>query len=358
MAKSTGNFADSSQLCNEILITMGGGVYAPLYLLHGTEGYFIDRIESFVVDHALAEEQRAFNQIVVYGKDSTVAEIIDSARRYPMMSPRQVVVVREAQNLKGIEDLAHYAAAPCSSTVLVISHRDKSVDKRSSFYKKCVASKGAVVFESASPREWEVSGFVSSLFSARGLRAEAGVVQMIADNIGANCSRIASEIDKLVTRLPEGTTTITPSDVEQNIGISKDFNNFELCKALSMRDFGRALLIAQHFGANEKDNPLVVTINALFTHFQRIVTLGFLRYDTRRRGVSMGSDLDVARMLKLPNAYFLGEYQTAANNYPLPKAVAILGLLREWDMKSKGMGAGSTSAGELLRDLLLRICFC
>lgn len=355
MAKSGGTFAESSQQCNEILATMRGGGYAPLYLLNGTEGYFIDKIEEFVLSNALPDSERDFNQVVIYGKDSSASEVIMAARRYPMMAQRQVIVVREAQNLKGFEELAHYVAQPLDSTVLVISHREKSVDKRSSFYKKCVAAKGAIIFESNSPRDWEVASFVITLFNERGLKPDNGVVQMIADNIGANCSRIACEIDKLKTRLAQGTVNITQKDVQDNIGISKDFNNFELCKALSVGDFARALFIADYFGTNEKDNPLVVTINQLFSHFQRIVTLGFLIYDSHRRAVPMPSDAEVAKLLKLPFASFLAEYKTAVNIYPLPKAVNILGLIRTWDMKSKGMLAGSSSKGELLRELIIRI---
>lgn len=355
MAKSTGSFADSSRQCNEILATMRGGVYAPLYLIHGAEGYFIDQIEDFVIDNALPEAERAFNQVVIYGKDSSAAEVIDIARRYPMMAQRQVVVVREAQNLKNFDELSHYAAQPLASTLLVICHREKSVDKRSSFYKKCSAGKDTIVFESTPPRDWEVASFVSSLFAARRLSPQNGVIEMIAENIGANCARIASEIDKLKTRLPEGTTSISPQNVQDNIGISKDFNNFELCKALSVGNYARALMIADYFAANERDNPLVVTINALFTHFERIVTLGFLQFDARRRGAAMVSDAEAARALKLPFAGFLGEYKGAVNIYPLPRAVAILGLIRQWDMKSKGMQAGSASKGELLKELILRI---
>lgn len=356
MAKSaTISFDSCVKQCDEIIAQMKSGHYAPLYLLHGAEGYFIDRIESFLSENALSDDQKVFNQVIIYGKDSTGADVANAAKRYPMMNDRQVVVVREAQVLSGLDDLAHYVASPLASTILLIAHRDKTVDKRSSFYKKISAAKGAVIFESVAPRDYEVGKFVASVLAEKGLRADPNVLQMISDSIGANLIRISSEIDKLVTRLGTVDRMLTVQDVEDNIGISKQFNNFELTKALSFRRFDTALKIAEHLSANSKETPLVLTITALFTHFQRVVTLGFLRYEAQQQHRQLGNDFEVARMLKLPNAYFLDEYKTAATNYPLAKSVAILGLLREWDLKSKGMNAGSTDESELLRDLILRI---
>lgn len=336
---------------------MAKGNYASLYLLHGAEGYFIDYIEGFIAQNALTEEQKAFNQVIIYGKDSSGGEVINAARRYPMLSERQVVIVREAQNLKGLESIAHYVEKPMQSTILVIAHRDKSIDKRSALYKKIAASKNVVVFESVAPRDWEVARFVNSLAAQRSLKIDPSAVAMIADNIGANLMRIKSEIDKLQTRLGAQSTqrVITTTDIEQNIGISKQYNNFELCKALSYRQFDSALKIVDYLSSNEKDNPLIRTITSLFTHFQRITTLGFIHFRAQQQRSPMPSDMEMARMIKIPNAYFLDEYKKAAANYSIAKCVAILGLMREWDLKSKGMGAGSSSSGELLRDLIIRV---
>lgn len=355
MAKSsTISFEGCRKSCNEILLSGANGNFAPVYLLHGSEGYFIDKIESFITENSLSEESKAFNLTVVYGKDTTGAEVVSLARRYPMMSERQVVVVREAQSMRGIDDLVHYLAAPLSSTILVVAHRDKALDKRSALYKKFSSVKGGVVFESTSPRDWEVSKFVSETLSEKGLRAEPNAVEMIAENIGANLNRIAREIDKLKTRLPSN-TVISAKEIEDNIGISKQFNNFELCKALSFKKFDRALTIASHLSANPKESPLILTLSAIFTHFQRITILGFMRYSSARKGLAAPSDAELSKALKLPNAYFLSEYKSAAQHYSIASCVAILGLLRTWDMKSKGMDSGSAEDGELLSDLILRI---
>ncbi len=353
-ATSTQSFDSTQRQCAEIISQAKAGRYAPIYLLHGAEGYFIDKIESYISQNALPEEQKSFNQTTIYGKDSSGAEVVTLARRYPMMSEVQLVVVREAQSLKGIEDLAHYIQEPLSSTILVICHRDKALDKRSSLYKKFAAAKGAIVFESTSPKDYEVSKFVNANLSERGLSAEPTAVEMISENIGANLTRISGEIDKLVTRLGAG-RHITANDVEENIGISKQFNVFELCKSLSFRKFTHALKIAEHLSANSKETPLILTINALFTHFQRVTTLGFIRFEAQQKRNAMPSDIELSKVLKLPNPYFLSEYTTAINNYRLPSCVAILGLLRTWDLKCKGMDVGSADDGELLRDLILRI---
>ncbi len=357
MAKSSSQtFEAARKGADEILKTARSGNYAPVYLLHGTEGYFIDKIESYITEKSLSEAEKAFNLTVVYGKDTNGGDVVAMARRYPMMAERQVIVVREAQSMRGIDELVHYLSAPLNTTVLVIAHRDKALDKRSALYKKFAAVNGAVLFESVSPRDWEVSKFVSANLTEKGLKAEPAAVEMIAENIGANLARISNEIDKLKTRLSaDSSYIITQKDVEDNIGISKLFNNFELCKSLSMRKFDVALKIADHLSANVKETPIILTINALFTHFQRITILGFLRYNSARKGTPMPPQAEQSKLLKLPNPYFLEEYAMAANNYKLASCVAILGLIRQWDLKTKGMGAGSAENSELLRDLILRI---
>lgn len=355
MAKASGNFADSAAQCVAILESLRGGAYAPLYLLHGAEGYFIDQIENYIAQNALNEEFRAFNMLTLWGKECSVEDVLAAAKQYPMMGNRQVVIVKEAQNLKGIENMASYASSPMASTVLVLCHKEKAIDKRSTLYKKLSAGKSAIVFESIAPRDWEVAGFVGQIFASKGLKPEAAAVQMIADHIGANLQKIESEITKLTTRLSAGTIQITAQHIEDNIGISKDFNNFELTKALSMRNFRTALMIAEHFAKNPKNNPLVVTISTLFTHFQRIATLNLHKWACAKSQKPIGSDFEVAKLLGLTNAYFLGEYTTAANNYPTAKAVEILGLIREWDMRSKGFPPSSSSEEELLRELIIRI---
>ena len=329
--------------------------FAPLYLLMGEEGYFIDRLCDQLAEGVLSEAERAFNQIVVYGKDSECGAIINFCRQMPMMGNYQVVIVREAQQLRKIEQLSLYTQAPAASTILVLCHKEKSLDKRTQLYKQ-IAQQGEV-FESVRPRDYEIGPWLSDFIRTKGCSIEPKALTMLTDHLGVDIAKISNELTKLLTFLPEGTRTITADHIEQNIGISKDFNNFELTRALSERNMEKALRIADHFARNPKENPLIVTISTLFSHFQRIFILNYQRWLVRHRGMQMPSDMELSRMLKLPNPFFLNEYKQAAALYPNKKVFAILGLLREYDLKSKGMNSGSTAEGELLRELLLKIFY-
>ena len=356
MAKQS--FKDVRQQAQQIMTALKGGNYAPLYLLTGEEGFYTDKISGYIAAHALNESEREFNQTVVYGKDTDGPAVVSLCRRYPMMSSRQVVIVREAQSLRNFDALGSYARQPLASTVLVICYKGKSPDKRSAVYKQLATCPGAVVLESSPPRDYEMDGWIRDLFAAKGCGIEPKAVQMIADHLGTELRKIDNEVEKLFTRLPEGTREITAAHIEQNIGISKDFNNFELTKALSERDMARALMIANHFAADPKGNPFTVTVATLFNHFQRIVTLGIAKWENQKQGrpaMTGLSETEIARLLKLPAPFFAREYIAASANYPNPKVFTILGWLREYDMKSKGMNAGSAENGELLRELLLRI---
>lgn len=351
MAKQS--FKDVASESARIIESIKAQKFAPIYLLMGEDSYYIDLISNYIIDHVLSVDEREFNQVILYGKETNGSTIVDQARRYPMMSPRQVVVVRQAQAMPGIEDLAYYAAKPLESTILVICYQGKSLDKRLTLYKSL--SKVATIVETVQPRDYEISSWITDLFKIHNCSIEPKAVQMLADHIGADLQKIDHEVDKLLTRLPEGTRQVTAIDIEQNVGISKDYNVFELTRALSERNFKQALIIADHFAANPKDNPLVVTISLLFTHFQRIVTLNIHKWECKRANKPVSSDMDLAKLLKLPNAYFLSEYKTASNGYPNQRAFAILGLLRQWDGKSKGLDTGSIADGDLLKELILRI---
>ena len=227
------------------------------------------------------------------------------------------------------------------------------MDKRSQLYKQ-IAGRG-VVFESVRPSDYEIDGWLAEYIRSRNCTIDAKSVSMLVDHLGADIAKIANEIDKLMTFLPEGTSRITAEHIEQNIGISKDFNNFELTRALSEKDMARALRIADHFARNPKENPLLVTLSTLFTHFQRIFIVNYQRWLCRRKGTPMPPDAELARMLKLSSAFFLKEYQQAASLYPNSQVFAILGLIREYDLKSKGIDSGQATDGELLKELLLKI---
>lgn len=352
MAKGI-NFRDSVAQYTAISKDIAARKFAPIYLLMGEEGYFIDRLGEMLAGTILNEAEKAFNQIVVYGKDSDTGAIINAARQMPMMGSFQVVIVKEAQQLRKIEQLSLYTQAPSPSTILVICHKEKNIDKRSQLYKH-VAAKG-VVFESVRPRDYEIGPWLGDFIKSKGCAIEPKALQMLVDHLGVDIAKISNELSKLLTYLPEGTKTITADHIEQNIGISKDFNNYELTKAMSERNMQKAMLIADHFAHNPKENPLLVTISTLFTHFQRIFILNYQRWLAAHKKTALPADTELCRMLKVPSPFFLNEYKQAAAIYPNKKVFVILGLLREYDMKSKGMDNGGADDGELLRELLLKI---
>ena len=332
---------------------IGRRQFAPVYLLMGEEPYFIDMLAERLGETILSPEERAFDQTVVYGRDTEAGAIVNFCRQMPMMGAFQVVIVREAQTLRRIDQLSLYTSAPSPTTILVLCHKEKGLDKRSQLYKQ-IEAKGAV-FESFAPRDYEIAGWLGDFVRSKGCSIDPKAAAMLTDHLGADISKISNELGKLLTYLPEGTKQITAAHIEQNIGISKDFNNFELTRAMSERNVARAMLIADHFARNPKENPLLVTVSALFTHFQRIFILNYQKWYCRRKGAPMPPDAELARMLKLPTAFFLKEYQQAAALYPNNKVFAILGLLREYDLKSKGMNTGQADGGELLKELLLKI---
>lgn len=353
MAKGAVGFRDSVAAFEAISKDIAGRKFAPVYLLMGEEGYFIDRLCDQLASTVLTEAERAFNQIVAYGKDSDVGNIINFCKQMPMMGSYQVVVLKEAQDLRGLDKMSLYTQQPSASTILVVCHKGKNVDKRSAMYKQ-IAAKG-VVFESPRPRDYEIGGWLEGFIRSKGFAVEHKALSMLTENLGTDIAKISNEVDKLILYLPEGTQQITADHVEQNIGISKDFNNYELTRAMSERNAHKALLIADHFARNPKENPLLVTVSTLFSHFQRIFILNYQRWLVQKKGGAMPAEMELCRMLKLTSPFFLKEYQQAANLYPNKKVFVILGLLREYDAKSKGMNSGGASDGELLRELLLKI---
>lgn len=353
MAKSSISFRDSVAKYSDISKDVKSGKFAPVYLLMGEEGYFIDKLSDLLAENILNEAEKAFNQIVAYGKDSECGDIINFCKQMPMMGNYQVVILKEAQQLRKIEQLSLYTQAHSASTVLVICHKEKNIDKRSALYKQI--SKIGVVFESVKPRDYEIGGWLNDFIRAKGLTIDPKALTMLTEHLGVDIAKISNELDKLMTYLPEGTKNVTADHIEQNIGISKEFNNFELTRAISEKDMRKALLIADHFARNPKDNPLLVTISTLFSHFQRIFIINYQKWLVKNRRTAMPADMELCRMLKIPSPFFLNEYKQAANLYPNKKVFMILGILREYDMKSKGMNSGNADDGELLRELLLKI---
>ena len=317
----------------------------PIYFLMGEEPYYIDKLSEFIEDNVLTEEERGFNQMVLYGRDVTVEDIVSNAKRYPMMADYQVIIVKEAQDLsRNIEKLADYAKQPQPTTILVMNYKYKTIDKRKALYK--TVQKVGVVYESKKLYENQVGELIRRVLSSKDYTISPKAAQMLVEFLGTDLSKINNELDKLQLILPKG-TQITPEHIEENIGISKDYNNFELRKAIGERNVVKAHKIVNYFSENPKDNPMIVTVSLLFNFFSQLLQF---------HGLTDKSPRNVASALKI-NPYFVNEYVDAARNYPMKKVSAIVGILRDYDVKSKGVGANSVPQGDLLKEMLVRIMY-
>ncbi|MDT0688503.1 DNA polymerase III subunit delta [Salegentibacter sp. F188] len=327
----------------QIVNSIQSGNIKPVYFLMGEEPYYIDKIADFIADNVLQEEEKGFNQIVMYGRDTSIDEIASNAKRYPMMAERQVIIVKEAQDLsRTIEQLTAYAESPQPTTTLVMCYKYKKIDKRKKLYK--AVAKSGVIFESKRLYENKIAEWIQTTLKTRNYSISPKGAQMLVEFLGNDLGKIENELQKLQLIVPEG-TQITPELIEENIGISKDFNNFELRKAVGMKDTLKAHRIINYFAQNPKDNPLVVTISLLFSYFSQL-----LQY----HGISDKSKGNVARQLKI-NPYFVSDYTTGARNYPMKKVSGVISLLHETDVKSKGVGSVNVSQGDLLKELLVKI---
>jgi len=328
----------------QLVAAIKKGDLKPIYFLMGEEAYYIDKISDFIEDNVLDEAEKGFNQMVLYGRDVTIDDIVGNAKRYPMMAERQVVIVKEAQDLsRTIEKLAQYAENPQPSTVLVVNYKYKKLDKRKALY-KTITKAGGVVFESKKLYENQVPDWIRRVLKGQNYDISPKAAQMLVEFLGTDLSKVNNELNKLKIVLPEG-TQITPEHIEENIGISKDFNNFELRKAVGERNVVKVHQIAKYFADNPKDNPMVVTVSLLFNFFSQLLHL---------HGMSDKNPRSVASALKV-NPYFVNEYLVAARNYPMKKVSSVIGLLREFDVKSKGVGSNAIPQGDLLKELLVRV---
>ena len=355
MAKTTTRFRDTVAAYDRLMGEIAAGRFAPVYLLMGEEHFFINRVVERIAETAINAAARDFNQLTVYGKDSDAGQVINLCRQLPMLGNRQLIVVKEAQQLRSLDKLALYTQKPTPTTILVICHKEKNVDKRSAFYKSCTAN--GVVLESVRPRDYEITAWLQQFVAQQGLTIDGKALSMLTDHLGTDISKIENELRKLTVSLPAGTQRITDADIEANVGISKEFNNFELCKAVANRDMGRALLIADHFARNPKENPLLLTLSALFSQFREMFIINYLRWQSQYRGQPFPSDMDLMKLLRKSTTYFVQELKQAAAGWNNRKVFAVLGLLREYDAKSKGINSGGMSDGELLRELLLKIFY-
>ena len=328
----------------EIVRDLKNRVYKPVYYLMGEESYYIDKISEYIAQTVLSEEEREFNQTVLYGSDTDIATIINAAKRYPMMAERQVVIVKEAQHVKRMEDLNFYLQKPLHTTVLVICHKNGTLDRR----KKLAAEveKVGVLFESKKIKDTQLPGFIASYLKRKSVDIEPKASEMMAEFVGADLSRMAGELDKLVITLAPGVRRVTPEQIEKNIGISKDYNNYELRSAIVARDVLKANRIIKYFAENPKTNPIQMTLSVLFGFFSNLM-LAYYAPEKTEQGI--------AGQLGLKSAWQAREYMAAMRMYSGVKVMQIIGEIRYCDAKSKGVENASLSDADLLRELVYKI---
>lgn len=330
----------------EIIQNIQSRKYRPIYFLNGEEPYFIDQITSRVENNILSEDEKAFNLTVVYGNDITMTAITDTARRFPVMAPHQVVVVREAQNIKDFDNLLPYVDHIQPSTILLLAYKNKKADKRKNIFKKLAGSSDCVWFDSNKLYDNKIPDWIINYCKAKSYSITPKAAGILADSLGTDLSRVANEIDKLTLLLPNG-GMIKESLVEEHTGISKDFNTFELQAAIIQKDFLKANRIVNYFEANPKNNPLVLTVAMLFKYFLNLLTYHYQKKATP-------NVQEMARILGI-NSFFMKDYTDGARAYNAVKCARIISLLREYDMKSKGVGNANIGDGELLKELVFKI---
>jgi len=310
----------------EIISDLKKRIFKPVYFLAGEEPYYIDLIINYIEDKVLPEAEKAFNQIILYGDDTNIAAIIDTARRFP-----------------NLEDLVIYLEKPLLSTILVFSYKYKTIDKRTKLYKTLESH--AVYFESARIRDYLIPGWIERYLMTKGIKTDPSASAMLTEFLGTDLHKIVNELDKLIITLPAGKPVITTSLIEKNIGISKDYNNFELQKAIGEKNILKSNMIIQYFAHNPKDNPITFSIASLFGFFSKLLTYHYLTDKSKN---------NVAAVLKV-NPFFVKDYETSATKYNVSKTVQIISLLRTYDMKSKGYGDPGTEPGDLLKELIFKI---
>ncbi|WP_396153331.1 DNA polymerase III subunit delta [Flavobacterium sp.] len=316
--------------------------YKPIYFLCGEETYYIDRISDLIESSVLTEDEKSFNQVVLYGRDTTVEEIVSTAKRFPMMADFQVVIVKEAQNLsKTFEKFESYALNPQLTTILVFAYRDKPDGRKKIF--KTIKDKG-VWFESKKLYDNQVPDWIVKVLKGQNYGIEPKAAAMLAEFLGTDLAKINNELEKLKIVFPEG-HIFTPKNIEENIGFSKDYNVFELKSALATRNQQKAYTIIHNFAANPKDNPIVVVSGQMFTFFAQL-----LQY----HGLKDKSKFNAAKALGV-NPFFMDEYATASKNYPMRKVSQIIEIIRDMDVKSKGVGSGSMKEADILKELVYKI---
>ena len=319
--------------------------FAPFYLLMGEESYYIDTISDYIASHVLLPEECDFNQTICFGSDVTAVQVTDMAKRYPMMAEFQVIIVKEAQNIRSLEALERYLKKPVKSTILVWCHKNGKIDTR----KKVIglAQAMGVVFESKKLRDYQLPEFIQNYLKSKKATIDPKSCQMIANHIGSDLSRIVSELDKILIYLPNDNRRVTPEIVEKEIGVSKDFNAFELRNAIVSKDIFKANQIIKYFDNNPKAGSLYSFLPLLFSFFQNLMILHYTP--------NKSSEQDIARALDLNSTWGIKDLITGLKNYSARKTMDIISKIREVDGKSKGLDNPYTGAGELMKELIFYV---
>lgn len=319
--------------------------FAPVYFLHGSESFFIDEITSAIEKYALADHEKAFNQTILYGKEADHLQVIDAARRYPMMAERQVVIVKEAKDMKGLNDLITYIKNPTPTTVLLICHKHKSYRMTSKFGKAVKAN--SLVYLAKPLYDNQVPQWITDYLKRKKLNCKPAAAELLGEYLGTKLDKVANELDKLALNIAAG-SEVTQQDIETHIGISKDYNVFELQKALGAKQVLKCTRIVNYFISNPRKNPIQVIIGSLYNYFSKIY---------QYHAVAKRPEAEILSALGLRSSWFLSDYRSTARNYPFRKTESIIHILHEFDLKSKGLGYNSTGKpdGELLKEMIWRI---
>jgi DNA polymerase-3 subunit delta len=327
----------------QIMAGLKNRQFKPIYFLMGEEPYYIDEITNYIIDNVLTEEEKGFNQTIYYGKDVDAATVIMAARRYPMMSKYQVVVVKEAQYMDKIEELQHYASAPLASTILVVNYKYKTLDRRLKL--GSLLKKSNSIFEFKKLYDNQVSAWIAGYLKGKSMTIDLKASILLAESLGTDLSKIVKELDKLQIAIGMDVKQITADHIEKNIGLSKDYNSFELQKAIINKDILKANRIIKVFAKNPKDHPIQATITILFNYFSKLM----IYYYLPDKGKA-----NVAKELAI-NPFFVQDYTLGARNYPARKVMSVISILRDYDMKSKGFGNVSAGVGDLLKEMIFKI---
>lgn len=326
----------------QILSNIHNKVFHPIYFLMGDEPYFIDSITEQLEESVLEEEYRAFNQLVLYGRDVDVPTIANQARSFPMSGNYQLIIIKEAQDVKNIEELDKYFPTFPESTILVINYKYKKLDGRKSFAK--TIDKRGVLFESKKLRDYNIPGWITNYLRQKGYSITPKAAQIMSDFLGTDLHKVRNELDKLLITTKKS-TKITEVEIDSNIGISKDYNIFELQSAIIKQDVLKANRIVNYFAANSKDNPIIKTVILLYSFFTKVLKVHYAKDKSKN---ALASSLGV-------NPFFVNDYLEATSRYSIAKLVQIIGLLREYDMKSKGYGSSNVNEGDLYKEMMYRI---